>query len=79
MGDAGQRHFVGQLVVAYFHPHGAEADFLGGIADAQHRNTLTGDVALLAQQGQVMLPAIVPAHHVEAGRAAVPGIELFSR
>jgi len=76
--DAGQRHFVDQLVVADLYTHGAEADFLGSIADTQHRNTLAGDVAILTQQSQVVLPAMVLANHVQAGRAAVAGIELFS-
>jgi hypothetical protein len=50
--------------------------FFGSIADAQQRNTLACDVAILTQQGQVVLPAMVFANHVQAGRAAVAGIEL---
>ena len=75
-GNAGQRYFVGKLVVTYFHTHGAEAYFFGSIADAKQRNALAGDVAVLAQQSQVVLPAMVLANHVKAGRAAVAGIEL---
>jgi len=76
-GNAGQRLFVGQFVVADLHTHGAEAYFFGSIADTQQRNALAGDVAVLAQQSQVVLPAMVLAYHVKAGRAAVAGIELW--
>ncbi|MDN5350710.1 MAG: hypothetical protein PWQ54_2106, partial [Bacteroidales bacterium] len=34
------------------------------------------DVAILTQQGQVMLPAMVLTHHMQACWAAVAGIEL---
>jgi hypothetical protein len=77
VGDTWQRHFVGQLVVADLHPHGAEADFFGSITDAKQRNALAGDVAVHAQQGLVVLLAMVLAYHMQTGRAAVAGIELF--
>ena len=76
MGDEVGQHFVDQLVVADLYAHGAEPDFFGSIADAQHRNALTCDVAILTQQGQVMLPAMVLTHHMQACWAAVAGIEL---
>ena len=74
--DAGQRGF-NQLLEGDMHADGAEADALGGGADAEHTHPLPPDEALLPERLQRVVLAIVLGHHPQAGGAAVHGVELL--
>lgn len=58
------------------HADGAEADALGGGADAEHAHPLPPDEALLPERLQRVVLAIVLGHHPQAGGATVHGVEL---
>lgn len=75
MHDAGQRCFT-QLLERDMHADGAEADALGGGADAEHTHPLPPDEALLPERLQRVVLAIVFGHHPQAGGSAVHGVEL---
>ena len=59
------------------HADGAEADALGGGADAEHTHALAPDEALLPECLQRVVPAIVLGHHPQTGGAAIHGVELL--
>ena len=73
--DAGQRGF-NQLLEGDMHADGAEADALGGGADAEHAHPLPPDKTLLPERLQRVVLAIVLSYHPQAGGAAVHGVEL---
>ena len=75
MHDAGQRGF-NQLLEGDMHADGAEADALGGGADAEHTHPLPPDKALLPERLQRVALAIVLGHHPQAGGAAVHCVKL---
>lgn len=75
MHDAGQRGF-NQLLEGDMHADGAEADALGGGADAEHTHPLAPDKALLPERLQRVVLAVMLGHHPQACRAAVHGVEL---
>lgn len=75
MHDAGQRCFT-QLLERNMYADGAEADALGGGADAEHAHPLPPDEALLPERLQRVVLAVVFGHHPQAGGSAVHGIEL---
>lgn len=58
------------------HADGAEADTLGGGADAEHTHTLSSNIALLPECLQRVVLAIMLGHHPQARRPAVHGVEL---
>ena len=62
MHDAGQRCFT-QLLERDMHADGAEADALGGGADAEHTHALPPDEALLPERLQRVVLAIMLGHH----------------
>ena len=74
--DGGQRSLQRELLHIELSPQGAEANTLGGAADAQHGYALAGDVAPLPQRFETPLPPVVPGHHAQAGGPAVHGIFL---
>ena len=76
MYDAGQGCLT-QLLKRNMHANGAEADALGGGADAEHAHPLPPDEALLPERLQRVVPAIVLGHHPQARRSAVHGVELL--
>lgn len=75
MHDA-RRGCFGQLFKRNMPADGAEADALGGGADAEHTHPLPLDEALLPERLQRVVLAIVLGHHPQAGGAAIHGIEL---
>ena len=75
MHDAGQR-CLSYLLKRNMHANGAEADALGGDADAEHAHPLPPDEALLPERLQRVVLAIVFGHHPQAGGATVHGVEL---
>lgn len=58
------------------HADGAEADALGGGADAEHTHTLSSNIAFLPECLQRIVLAIMLGHHPQARRPAVHRIEL---
>ena len=58
------------------HADGAEADALGGGADAEHTHALPPDEALLPERLQRVVLAIMLGHHPQTGGAAVHGVKL---
>ena len=58
------------------HADGAEADALGGGADAEHTHTFPPDEALQPERLQRVVLAIVLGHHPQADGAAIHGVEL---
>ena len=75
MHDAGQGCLT-QLLERDMYADGAEADALGGSADAEHTHPLPPDEALLTERLQRVVLAVVFGHHPQAGGSAVHGIEL---
>ena len=74
--DAGQRGF-NQLLEEDMHADGAEADALGGGADAEHTHPFPFDKALLPERLQRVVLAVMLGHHPQASGAAVHGIKLL--
>ena len=58
------------------HADSAEADALGGGADAEHAHPLPPDEALLPKRLQRVVLAVMLGHHPQAGGATVHGVEL---
>ena len=75
MHDAGLRG-LGQLLKRDMYADGAEADALGGGADAEHTHALPPDEALLPERLQRVVLAVMLGHHPQACRPAVHGVEL---
>ena len=74
--DGGQRGLMRELLHVELSPQSAEANALGGAANAQHGYSLAGDVAPLPQRFEAPLPPVVPRHHAQTGGPAVHGIVL---
>lgn len=73
--DAGQG-CLAELLERDVHADSAEADALGGGADAEHAHALAPNEALLPERLQRIVPAVVLGNHPQARRPAVHGIEL---
>ena len=73
---ARQHRFAAKLVKIQLHPHRPEAYCLGGIADAQKRHSLAGNVAQIAEILQRIVFAVVLCHYLQASRAAVHRVQL---
>ena len=75
--DAGKGGVMGELLHGDTHAQGAEAQVLGGLADAKHRHAVPRDVAMQAQHLSRVLPAIVAGDHAQRGGATVHLVELL--
>ena len=67
---------LAELLERDVHADSAEADALGGGADAEHAHPLPPDEALLPERLQRVVLAIMLGNHPQARRPAVHGIEL---
>ena len=75
--DAGQGGIVGQLFHGDFHSQRTKAQILGSLADAQHRHTVAGDVAMIAQHLCRILLTVIFRYHPQRGGTAVHFVELL--
>ena len=75
--DAGQGGIVGQLFHGDFHSQRTKAQILGSLADAQHRHTVAGDVAMIAQHLCRILLTVIFRYHPQRGGTAVHLVELL--
>ena len=76
MDNAGERHFIYQLLKRYPHALCAETDMLRRVADTKHGYAFACNKGVLPQCLQGIAPSVMLGYHTQAGGTAVHRVEL---